>query len=31
VDDQRRLTIGETIGIALPAAALHLYPAQHTQ
>jgi ABC-type Fe3+/spermidine/putrescine transport system ATPase subunit len=31
VDDQRRLTIGQTIGIALPAAALHLYPAQHTQ
>jgi len=28
VDDQRRLTIGEAIGIALPATALHLYPAQ---
>ena len=31
VDDQRRLGIGDAIGIALPAAALHLYPAQHTQ
>ena len=31
VDDQRRLTIGERIGIALPAAALHLYPAHHIQ
>jgi len=31
VDDQRRLAIGDAIGIALPAAALHLYPAQHTQ
>jgi putative spermidine/putrescine transport system ATP-binding protein len=30
VDDQRRLGIGDAIGIALPAAALHLYPAQHT-
>jgi ABC-type Fe3+/spermidine/putrescine transport system ATPase subunit len=30
VDDQRRLAIGDAIGIALPAAALHLYPAQHT-
>ncbi len=27
VDDVRRLAIGEPIGIALPAAALHLYPA----
>jgi putative spermidine/putrescine transport system ATP-binding protein len=27
VDDQRRLAIGDAIGIALPAAALHLYPA----
>src|SRR6266852_3191806 len=26
VDDVRRLAIGEPIGIALPAAALHLYP-----
>jgi hypothetical protein len=26
VDDIRRLAIGEPIGIALPAAALHLYP-----
>jgi hypothetical protein len=26
VDDMRRLAIGEPIGIALPAAALHLYP-----
>jgi len=26
VDDVRRLAIGETIGIALPAMALHLYP-----
>ena len=31
VDDQRRLGIGDAIGIALPAAALHLYPAQHTR
>jgi len=31
VDDQRRRAIGDAIGIALPAAALHLYPAQHTQ
>jgi putative spermidine/putrescine transport system ATP-binding protein len=31
VDDQRRLAIGEAIGIALPATALHLYPARHTQ
>ncbi len=31
VDDVRRLAIGEAIGIALPAAALHLYPAQGTQ
>jgi putative spermidine/putrescine transport system ATP-binding protein len=31
VDDQRRLEIGDAIGIALPAAALHLYPAQRTQ
>jgi hypothetical protein len=28
VDDPRRLAIGEAIGIALPASALHLYPAQ---
>jgi putative spermidine/putrescine transport system ATP-binding protein len=27
VDDARRLAIGESIGIALPATALHLYPA----
>jgi putative spermidine/putrescine transport system ATP-binding protein len=27
VDDMRRLAIGEPIGIALPAAALHLYRA----
>jgi putative spermidine/putrescine transport system ATP-binding protein len=27
VDDPRRLAIGDAIGIALPAAALHLYPA----
>jgi hypothetical protein len=26
VDDARRLAIGEAIGIALPATALHLYP-----
>jgi hypothetical protein len=26
--DPRRLAIGEAIGIALPASALHLYPAQ---
>ena len=26
VDDMRRLAIGEPIGIALPATALHLYP-----
>jgi ABC-type Fe3+/spermidine/putrescine transport system ATPase subunit len=31
VDDQRRLAIGDAIGIALPAAALHLYPVQRTQ
>jgi len=31
VDDQRRLAIGDAIGIALPATALHLYPAQHTK
>jgi len=31
VDDQRRLAIGDAIGIALPATALHLYPAQHAQ
>jgi putative spermidine/putrescine transport system ATP-binding protein len=31
VDDQRRLRIGDAIGIALPATALHLYPVQHTQ
>jgi ABC-type Fe3+/spermidine/putrescine transport system ATPase subunit len=29
VDDPRRLAIGDGIGIALPASALHLYPAQH--
>ena len=27
VDDVRRLAVGEAIGIALPATALHLYPA----
>jgi len=27
VDDARRIAVGEAIGIALPAAALHLYPA----
>src|SRR5262249_15909287 len=26
VDDSRKLPIGETIGIALPATALHIYP-----
>jgi ABC-type Fe3+/spermidine/putrescine transport system ATPase subunit len=31
VDDQRRLAIGDAIGIALPASALHLYPVQHTR
>jgi len=31
VDDQRRLSIGHAIGIALPASALHLYPTQRTQ
>jgi putative spermidine/putrescine transport system ATP-binding protein len=31
VDDQRRLAIGDAVGIALPAAALHLYPVQSTQ
>jgi len=31
VDDQRRLAIGDAIGIALRATALHLYPAQHVQ
>ena len=31
VDDEQRLAIGEAIGIALPATALHLYPAQHTE
>jgi len=34
VDDVRRIAVGETIGIALPAAALHLYRAiqsEHTQ
>jgi len=31
VDDPRRLAIGDAIGIALPEAALHLYPAQRTQ
>jgi len=29
VDDPRRLAIGEAVGIALPAAALHLYPTHH--
>ena len=29
VDDPRRLAIGEAVGIALPAAALHLYPARN--
>ena len=31
VDDVRRLAAGEAIGIALPATALHLYPAPYTQ
>ena len=31
VDDQRRLSIGGAIGVALPASALHLYPAQPAQ
>jgi putative spermidine/putrescine transport system ATP-binding protein len=31
VDDQRRLSIGDAIGIALPGSALHLYPAQRAQ
>lgn len=31
VDDVRRLAVGEAIGIALPATALHLYPAPYTQ
>jgi putative spermidine/putrescine transport system ATP-binding protein len=31
VDDVRCLAVGEAIGIALPATALHLYPARHTQ
>ena len=31
VDDPARLAIGETVGIALPAASLHLYPGRHTE
>jgi len=31
VDDVRRLAVGEPIGIALPATALHLYPATESQ
>src|SRR6516162_9813231 len=31
VDDVQRLAAGEAIGIALPATALHLYPAPYTQ
>jgi len=31
VDDVRRLAIGEAIGIALPATALHFYPAPYKQ
>jgi ABC-type Fe3+/spermidine/putrescine transport system ATPase subunit len=31
VDDERRLTIGDAIGIALPATALHIYPNRCTQ
>jgi hypothetical protein len=31
VGDVRRLAAGEAIGIALPATALHLYSARHTQ
>jgi len=31
MDDQRRLIIGDAIGIALPGSALHLYPAQPAQ
>ena len=31
VDDPRRLAIGEAVGIALPAAALHLYPDKPTE
>ena len=31
VDDVRRLAVGEAIGIALPATALHLYPTPYTQ
>ncbi len=30
VDDPRRLTVGEAIGIALPIAALHLFPVTET-
>lgn len=28
VDDPRRIKVGESVGISLPAAALHLYPAE---
>lgn len=28
VDDPRRIEVGESVGISLPAAALHLYPAE---
>jgi hypothetical protein len=31
VDDPRRLAIGEAIGIALPASALHIYPDKPTE
>jgi putative spermidine/putrescine transport system ATP-binding protein len=31
VDDSRRIAVGEAIGIALPAAALHLYAATQSQ
>jgi len=28
VDDPRRIKVGESVGISLPAAALHFYPAE---
>jgi ABC-type Fe3+/spermidine/putrescine transport system ATPase subunit len=31
VDDPRRMAIGEAVGVALPASALHFYPAQNLQ
>jgi putative spermidine/putrescine transport system ATP-binding protein len=31
VDDERRLALGDAVGIALPATALHFYPAQGAQ